>query len=181
MLARDFDAYGFEPGETYGSFARDALGDRMQLARWQDIHHNAFFDLVTRFHVFEHLASPPTALRRAASLLKRDGLLSVEVPHGLKGLAFKAFGSFHFVHFIGFSHHNLLLAAGRARLTPGQTLSPTAIIFRKDSGSIDLQTLSARAKSATAQYRQTTNPGAAFLRYQWSKASRFWNVRKFIT
>ena len=151
----------------------------MQLARWQDIHHDASFDLVTSFHVFEHLASPLTALRRAASWLKSDGLLYVEVPDGPKGLTSKGFGSFHFAHVIGFSHPNLILAAGRAGLTPVRTLSPTAIIFRKDPGAVDLHALTARAKSAAAQYRHTTKPGTAFLRYQWSKASRFWNVRKF--
>lgn len=38
------------------------------------------FDVVTLYHVLEHLKNPKQALTKASSFLKKDGLLAIEVP-----------------------------------------------------------------------------------------------------
>lgn len=53
---------------------------------------DASFDVVTFWHVFEHLPSPHHAIERASKALKRDGTLVIAVPNitGVQARLFKA-------------------------------------------------------------------------------------------
>ncbi len=61
MASRGHDAFGFDPGASYAGHAIDRLGRRIRRARWQEIEARDEFDLVTSFHVFEHLRDPAAA------------------------------------------------------------------------------------------------------------------------
>jgi SAM-dependent methyltransferase len=130
MLALGHDAHGFEPGDTYGSHAKSLYGDRITVNGWQDVTYADQFDLVTCFHVLEHLSNPVDALRQMAAWAKPDGLVFIEVPDLGKIHPNKGFGALHFAHLLGFNHHNLIIAGAEAGLVPERIVAPTGIIFR---------------------------------------------------
>lgn len=131
MLQRGYDAHGIEPGEAYGSHAKQQFGDRIQLTTWQKADFAGQFNLVTCFHVLEHLREPIAALRQIADWLRPDGIAYIEVPDLGDSETNKGFGAMHFAHILGFNQHNLLLAASRAGLQPERIMSPTGIVFRR--------------------------------------------------
>ncbi len=76
--ANYFDAYGVEPNPELAS----EVGDELRLHRgvietapWSD------FDVVTSFHVIEHVDSPAGLIDSAAQRLKSGGLLVLETPN----------------------------------------------------------------------------------------------------
>lgn len=141
MCDLGFDAYGFEPGESYSSDARLRLGDRIETKLWKDIVHVETFDLVTCYHVLEHLRDPLAALRAAAGWLKPNGLLHVEVPDTMAILDRKGFGGLHFAHVIGFNRHNLELLGAMAGFSALRVVAPTSIVFRKSPERTDTKPL----------------------------------------
>ena len=72
-----FDAYGVEPNpelaKNGGDNQRIHCGV-IQTAPWSD------FDVVTSFHVIEHVNSPAELIEHAAQRLKSGGLLAMETP-----------------------------------------------------------------------------------------------------
>lgn len=138
MLEEGYDAHGFEPGGTYSSFARERLGDRIRAGRWQDMDYGPRFDLVTSFHVFEHLSDPVSAFRAAVSWLKPGGLLYIEVPDAVSGFEQSGFMSLHFAHVLGFNAHSLMLAAAKAGLEPVHHANATEIVFRRAEDPVEL-------------------------------------------
>jgi SAM-dependent methyltransferase len=141
MLEVGYDAHGFEPGGTYSSFARQRLGDRIRAGRWQDMDYGPRFDLITSFHVFEHLSDPVSAFRAAVSWLKPGGLIYIEVPDAVSGFKQSGFMSLHFAHVVGFNAHNLMLAAAKAGLEPVHHASATEIVFRRAERPLELYPL----------------------------------------
>ena len=63
-------ASGFEPGNLYASYARDQKGLDVQNCGWENYECKSKNDVVTAFHVFEHLTDPRTAFQKAISWLK---------------------------------------------------------------------------------------------------------------
>ena len=134
LLSGGHDAHGFEPGKTYGDYARSEHGERVQIRTWQDADYDGKFDAVTCFHVLEHLRDPIAALRQMARWTHPDGYVYVEVPNMGEATSVKGFGGFHFAHVLGFNHHNLLLAASQVGLQPKVIVADTAIIFEHGEG-----------------------------------------------
>ncbi len=149
LVAAGIDAYGFDPGEGYASHARDTLGARIKTCRWEDVKPDRPFDMVSSFHVLEHLRNPVAALQAAASWLKPEGLLIIEVPDTVRELQKRGFGSLHFAHVIGFNCHNLDAAAARAGFEPLVAYQPTGIVFRKAADHVDFSGADARARQLT--------------------------------
>lgn len=168
MLQKGFDAHGFEPGETYAKHAIEQLGSRIRCTSWQSADYRAEFDLVTSFHVLEHLREPIGALKRIVDWLRPGGKVYVEVPDMAFSLAQKGFGSLHFAHVIGFNHHNLILAAAKAGLRPLKVVTPTGIIFEK--GMVDnQQALAVSGHAVTAEIVAQNSASRAYIAYQLSK------------
>lgn len=75
-----FVATGIEPNEGYSEFARNNYGvqvDTMHL----DQYSGGQCDVVTMFHVLEHMPSPHAVMEKVSSLLKPQGYFLVEVPN----------------------------------------------------------------------------------------------------
>lgn len=168
MLEAGFDAHGFEPGEQYGAFARDRLGNRIRVAGWQDVANDRLFDLVSCFHVLEHLNTPLAALERIASWLAPGGKAYIEVPNLAPELDRKGFGFLHFAHVIGFNHHNLVLAASRVGMTPLKVVGPTGIIFQRGQG-VEPKKLAELGLAVSKAHFVDANPYRQYLSYQKSK------------
>lgn len=170
MLEKGHEAHGFEPGDTYGSYARSLYGERITVSGWQDVTFDTPFDLVTCFHVVEHLRDPVAALRQMAEWTVPGGLVYVEVPDLGSNDPNKGFGALHFAHLTGFNQHNLVVAAARAGLKPERILEPTGIIFRR--AEVDAGTVENEARQGRELSERLYGGGrivSSYLRYQAGK------------
>jgi 2-polyprenyl-3-methyl-5-hydroxy-6-metoxy-1,4-benzoquinol methylase len=75
-----FDASGVEPNLGYSAFARDAYDVEVSTAEVGSLEPGSA-DVVTMFHVLEHIADPRAALRSIWSALAPGGHLFIEVPN----------------------------------------------------------------------------------------------------
>lgn len=82
-LARQgWDVSGTELSESIAATAKQRLGERVHVGAIEDIGFaEASFDLVTFWHVLEHLDDPAGALTEARRLVKTDGRVVVAVPN----------------------------------------------------------------------------------------------------
>ena len=168
MLEKGFDAHGFEPGEAYGRYAQSKLGERIQIEKWQDLSFDRPFDMVTCFHVVEHLRDPISAMSKMVEWLAPEGLVYIGVPDMGQRHPSRGFGGLHFAHVLGFNHHNLLLAARKVGLRPTRTIAPTDIIFERGvAGEADQIAVSGHRLSQ--EIYGNGNAYRSYLRYQVGK------------
>ncbi len=168
------DAYGFEPGQNYGHYARSLHGEHVKIEDWQQVAYDQPFDLVSCFHVLEHLNRPVAALKKMAQWASPSGLVYIEVPDmGITGRN-KGLGALHFAHLIGFNHHNLLVAAAIAGLVPKVVVSQTGIIFAHDphSRSEFDATEAEKGKQLTTSLYAERRALYNYFRYQFGKVFR---------
>lgn len=80
-FSEDVDRHGIEPNDALADYANKNFGVTAYSGFIED---EAFterqFDLVTFFHVLEHVRSPSATLKRVHELLADDGWLCIEVP-----------------------------------------------------------------------------------------------------
>ncbi|MCB1345216.1 MAG: methyltransferase domain-containing protein [Rhodobacter sp.] len=74
-------ARGIDPNGDYVDYARTHLGIDLSRAEVSDLAPSDRFDVITLFHVLEHLAHPRAVFAQIAGLLNDDGLLVIEVPN----------------------------------------------------------------------------------------------------
>lgn len=82
LASLGWDCYGVEPGPNSRAYAKDALGlnvhpGPLEACSFED----KFFDLVTMWHVIEHLPNPLETLQEMHRILKPDGLLVLRTPN----------------------------------------------------------------------------------------------------
>ena len=75
-----FDAQGIEPNEGYSDFARQHYDVVVQTSHLDQIQDKTY-DIVSLFHVLEHMPNPVVTFEKLASLITRNGLLVIEVPN----------------------------------------------------------------------------------------------------
>ena len=75
-----FQATGIEPNQGYSEFAKQQYGIDVRTAMLDEVA-GASADLVTLFHVFEHMANPHAVIDKIAAVLAPDGYLFIEVPN----------------------------------------------------------------------------------------------------
>jgi len=126
-------ASGFEPGNLYASYARDQKGLDVQNCGWENYECKEKLDVVTAFHVFEHLTDPLKAFKKAMSWLNVNGLIYIEVPNMANALNLKGFGSLHLAHTIGFGRYSLELLGAYNGMVPLEVFDEfdIGIIFKK--------------------------------------------------
>ncbi len=173
LRAEGHDAHGFEPGHNYGHYAQTLHGQRIKIEGWQQVSYEGTFDLVSCFHVVEHLKDPVAAMQKMVQWVKPDGLVYIEVPDMGSTVRNKGFGAMHFAHLIGFNQHNLVVAAAIAGLTPKKIVSSTGIIF-SPAKTVDAEALaSEKQKGKELAFSLYAERGAVsrYLRYQLSKVT----------
>ena len=85
---------GIEPTERAAEYARTALHVEILEGRFSEVTlPDNSFDVITMWHVLEHLDHPIADLRHAHKLLKENGLLTIEIPN-VDGLEAKLFGQY---------------------------------------------------------------------------------------
>jgi 2-polyprenyl-3-methyl-5-hydroxy-6-metoxy-1,4-benzoquinol methylase len=106
-----FNSKGIEPNEGYSDFAKKEYSAEIKTMMLDDVE-SASADIVTLFHVFEHMAKPQSVMSKIYSVLNDDGYLFVEVPNILQkdaspqNIYFKA-------HLFYYSKYTLISAASR--------------------------------------------------------------------
>lgn len=168
-LAEGLDAQGFEPGSDYATYAKEVKGLPVANSGWQDFSVDAPVDVVTTFHVFEHLLDPLAALTAVVGWLKDDGLFYIEVPNARNGLELKGFGSLHMAHTLGFSRYSLELLGARCGLEVVEVFDEydIGIIFRRGTPR-DLNAIMADAKADLAPFN-VKNVHRTFWSYTFGK------------
>ena len=77
---RGWDATGIEPNVGYSEFARAEYGVEVRTGSLND-EASGCVDVVTMFHVLEHMPDPLASVQRVYERLTRQGLFFVEVPN----------------------------------------------------------------------------------------------------
>ena len=83
-LAKEgWDVYGTELSASIAASARKRLGDRIRVEEIENktSHPEASFDLITLWHVLEHLDNPQKALVEVRRLIKSEGTVVIAVPN----------------------------------------------------------------------------------------------------
>ncbi len=104
-----FLARGIEPNQGYSEYARDEYGARVDTLMLDTLE-NASADVVTLFHVFEHMAKPLETMRKISDILTKDGYLFIEVPNILQADA-SPHNIFFKAHLFYYSRYTLEAAA----------------------------------------------------------------------
>ncbi len=155
---------GIEPNEGYASHARRVLGLDLMVSPLHEARPaEGAFDLVTMFHVLEHLRDPEAALARVAAWLAPGGIAVVEVPN-VEATCQAPGHLFHAAHLYNFN------AASLERLALKVGLEPVACWHSSDFGNVSL-TLR-RAAGAALPVPPPSLPMA-----MPSNAARVWRVR----
>jgi SAM-dependent methyltransferase len=111
------EAKGIEPNQGYALYARQELELDIECAMLEDLELAANgYDLVTLFHVLEHIGSPHAYLRHVASALaSTDSVLAVEVPN-LTAAGSHPESRYHRAHLYHFTESTLRAVGARAGL-----------------------------------------------------------------
>ena len=80
---RGLNARGIEPNIGYSEFSQKQYGVEVQTAMLSDLE-DATADILTLFHVFEHMAKPQDVIRKLYASVKDSGYLFIEVPNILQ-------------------------------------------------------------------------------------------------
>ncbi len=113
LQAANHRVSGVEADPYYGEFARRQYGVAVETNGILNLVRPAdSLDVITMFHVLEHLPDPLAALRQMREWVLPGGLLIVEVPN-TNCLHQNPAGRFHAAHVIGFTAESLDFA-GRA-------------------------------------------------------------------
>jgi len=101
---------------------------------------DGYFDIITCFHVLEHLADPLTSAKQALKLLKTGGLIIIEVPN-LDSVGFQIFKRrwqplgipTHLNHFTPITLQKVFESAGKIQIVKTEffshRISPSALVL----------------------------------------------------
>ncbi len=106
-----FRSFGVEPNLGYSEYAREEYGVEVQTSMLDDLSSQSA-DVVTLFHVFEHLAQPEQAIKKISEILTPGGLLFIEVPNILQNDA-SPHNIFFKAHLFYYSAATLIAAASQ--------------------------------------------------------------------
>jgi SAM-dependent methyltransferase len=153
-----YDVVGIEPAPKMAEVARERAGAQVVAAMLEDASlEPASFDLVTAFHVLEHLAEPRASLATVRTVLRPGGRLLLELPNvaslraGREGEDWYGMEPAHHVaHYSPRALDALLRAEGFAvevveTVHPGTLLVPGAAFGPRGLGFHAKETLAARA------------------------------------
>lgn len=181
LQSRGYAPRALEPDRACAAFARERLRlDVESRPLAGPVPQGGPFDVITLFHVLEHLVDPLGALSLLASWLAEDGTLVVEVPN-VEARTTAPHHRFHRAHLYGFNAVTLAAAGEAAGLealehmeTPdGGTI--TAVFARGESrcATDRLAVNSERVRQALDGYTNARHYlGGTLLRQQLSKLRR---------
>ena len=102
-----YDSAGIDPASGYIEHARENYGADLRALDLDQIESGKKYDLITLFHVLEHLPDPLGAIKSIAGHLEDQGILYVEVPD-LCSRDTSPYNFYHKAHISYFSDLTLL-------------------------------------------------------------------------
>jgi len=76
-----WDVTGIDVSEWASGFARDKLGLNVFTGSVEDVRFNEQFDVITMYHVLEHLPNPLETLKRVSEIIADGGVLVIKGPN----------------------------------------------------------------------------------------------------
>ena len=182
LASRGYQLIGIEPNDGYREFARSEYGVDLRPGTLDDVSFaDAEFDLVTIFHVLEHLCDPRDGLARLSRWLRPGGHLYVEVPNALTAVSSPS-NLYHRAHLYYFAARPLVALAATAGLMPvlldgGASRANLTAIFRK-ADAIEASTpVNAHDEVVDANRRRTLGRYLCSGRTLSQLAARLWQRR----
>lgn len=161
LASRGYRVTGIEPNDGYRDFARSEYGVDLRSGTLDDASFAPReFDVISLFHVLEHLRDPRAGLAKLAGWLKPGGHLYVEVPNALTEVSSPS-NLYHYAHLYYFAAGPLTRLARAAGLVPllvdaAPTNANLSAVFRRDeAASGDAPEPSAHARVVEANRRRT--------------------------
>jgi len=74
-----FNSFGIEPNIGYSNYAKKQYQANVKTGTLDDVDNK--FDIITMFHVMEHIPNPINTFKKLYDLLNNDGYLLIEVPN----------------------------------------------------------------------------------------------------
>ena len=108
-FAKSFHAEGIEPEKRARDFCTSA-GIRVHSDLGNLEKSSEVYDLITLFHVIEHVYQPSDLLMRLKALLRPNGILLIETPNSMDALL-TVYKSVPFQKFTYWSHHPMLYSS----------------------------------------------------------------------
>ena len=106
MKSRGFHAQGVEANQPYAKYSQKELGIDVSVQPFSEYRTEEEFDLISMFHVLEHLEHPIRDLTHLSKSLKTDGMFIIEVPNILyPNMAFQ--NKWHPGHLFSYSQETL--------------------------------------------------------------------------
>jgi 2-polyprenyl-3-methyl-5-hydroxy-6-metoxy-1,4-benzoquinol methylase len=164
LTSRGYRLTGIEPNDGYREFARAEYGVDLRPGTLDD---NDFapgeFDLITIFHVLEHVPDPRAALARLSGWLKPGGHLYVEVPNAVTAVSSPS-NLYHRAHLFYFAAEPLAALAQGVGLTPvlldggAERANLTAVFVKGPPSESERRSLQSAHDGVVAANRQRTLP-----------------------
>jgi 2-polyprenyl-3-methyl-5-hydroxy-6-metoxy-1,4-benzoquinol methylase len=105
-----FDSTGIEPNIGYSNYAKDQYQANVQTGQLADIDDK--FDIITMFHVMEHIPNPVKTFKKLYELLNEGGSLFIEVPN-IESFSQSPDNTFFKAHIHYFSKNTLTATASQ--------------------------------------------------------------------
>lgn len=130
MSELGWSTYGFEVPQSVAKEAKARIGKDRIFSRWDEVPDNRF-DVVTLWHVLEHVQNPRDLIQKIWVSLKTGGWLIIEVPNS-NSFSLKIFKEFYTQHLIPehvlyWSKHSLLYLLKEERFTISKVWCPLVI------------------------------------------------------
>ena len=133
-----FDSTGIEPNIGYSNYAKDQYQANVKTGQLADV--DGKFDVITMFHVMEHIPDPIKTFKKLYDLLNEDGFLFIEVPN-IESFSQSPGNTFFKAHIHYFSAVTLIACASQYFVSADLDNSGNniSILFNRRSSSKDLE------------------------------------------
>ena len=101
------DAFGIDPSSGYLEFGKNHYSINVEPKQISQLEGIQAYQIVTMFHVLEHLPNPMKVIRKVHQILKVGGLFVIEVPN-LESKATSPFNHFFKAHICYFTSLSLI-------------------------------------------------------------------------
>ncbi len=117
LKVKNIPALGIEPNECYAQYSQEELSVDVEMGMLSEINISTTFNLITMFHVFEHLENPLQCVHQISSLLADNGYVFIEVPNIVHdGTKFQ--NKWHKGHLYGYTEKTLNAIMAKVGFAP---------------------------------------------------------------
>ena len=133
-----FDSTGIEPNIGYSNYAKDQYQANVKTGQLADV--DGKFDVITMFHVMEHIPDPIKTFKKLYDLLNEEGFLFIEVPN-IESFSQSPGNTFFKAHIHYFSAATLIACASQYFVSADLDNSGNniSILFNRRSFSKDFE------------------------------------------